>query len=550
MATGVIMEDEPIVVIGAGNAGFWVAENIVMLNPSAKIRMFSEENVYPYDRPPVSKGFLLGTQSPIDVALSGEDFYEKFDVEIQLDEKIIKVDPQTKTITSSNGSEFTYGQLIIATGARPREIRSFPGSASNVHYLRSYNDAIDLRKKLTSAKSVAIIGGGFIGLEVAAAAQELGCEVVVFEAQREILGRVAPNLIGARLREFHESRGVSILVEAVVEDVEFDFGRVSAFVANNTRYTPDIIVVGIGAAPNSELAEGSGIVLNEQGAIIVDETMRTNVRSVFAIGDVACVVGENGKERRRESWDEARVQAAACARAITKLGETAADEVAHVPWFWTDQYDLTLMILGEFIPTDSVAIIFEESRSRFIALAERDSVVSAAFLFNYGFDLRNTLEGMIANQESFAGCIEKISARITNKISDGQVKNSKREKESILSVGLFLCNISEVPDNEMIEVYVPEFDFRFGVARIKDEVFVFENKCNHGNAWLSEGEVVNREVECPFHGGRFDLRTGEATFAPCKKPMRVFRTVVGDDGAVVIPNDETAAFADRGDDVS
>lgn len=531
------MQNRPIVIIGAGNAGFWLAEKLAQLNAGLSVILLGDEGVLPYDRPVVSKGLLMEAQSIDEAVLADMSFYAQNNIDLRSDEAASCIDTSNKTVFTTKGSALRYRKLVIATGARPRAIALFPDDLKNVFYLRNVFDAQRLQKKLISGKKVAVIGGGFVGLEVAAAAKQRGCHVAVFEAEHEILARVLPSSMGARIRELHQARGVDVNVGSGVEDVELEHDSVKSLTVNGEDIAVDVVVVGVGAVPNSEIALDSGIQLNDAGAILVDEFMRTNVEDIFAIGDVAAVRTNGGHIVRRESWDEARWQAVLCAKVIAGNPIDPSVKQRGVPWFWTDQFDISLQILGDTGRNDNVDFVMEKNRGEFIGLANRDGIISGAYLLNCGSRFRKYLEGAIAKGEALEGVVLELHSDMDRDIhGDHEIENTAGDENEL---GLFVCSIEDVPDGGLIHVSPTGIDFRLGVARIGTAIFVFDDKCNHGNAWLSEGELVGCEVECPFHGGRFDLETGAATYAPCTVPLKTLRTHIFE-GRVFINREEFA----------
>lgn len=332
-----------VVIVGAGHAGGTVAALLRQWGCDAPITLIGEEPIVPYQRPPLSKAWLKGETDAESLMLRPESFYAENDIGLRLSTRVERIDREARTVGLRDGEALPYTKLIIATGARARRI-PLPGlDLDGVLALRTAADADQLKAALGPGKRVAVIGGGYIGLEAAASARALGAEAVVIERETRVLARVACETLSTFFQNYHRAHGVAFVLGAQVEAIVGAEGRASAIkLAGGDLIAADVFLVGVGAQPNQELAEAAGIACSD--GIVVDLEARTSDPSVFAIGDCTRrplpVYG--GRMHRLESVPNALEQAKQAAAAI--VGR--APPPGEVPWFWSDQYDLKLQIAG------------------------------------------------------------------------------------------------------------------------------------------------------------------------------------------------------------
>lgn len=313
------MKGDGVVIAGAGQAGFQLAASLRAEGYEDPIALIGEEPHLPYQRPPLSKAFLAGQQEADAVALRPGAFYEQHRIRLMTGEKAVEIDRAAQRIRLASGASIPYEKLVLAVGARVREL-----PRNGAVYLRTFDDAVELKQRLESAGDVVVIGGGFIGLEVAAVARSLGKSVTVTEAQSRLMPRVVAPIISEFYRELHTSHGVKI-----------------SFGPDASSRPADLVVAGIGVIPNVELAAGGGLAVAD--GIVVDEFLRTEDPNIYAIGD--CAAHPNpfaGGRVRIESVQNAVDQARAVAAAIVGRGHP----YRAVPWFWTDQFDIKLQMVG------------------------------------------------------------------------------------------------------------------------------------------------------------------------------------------------------------
>jgi len=301
-----------VVIVGAGQAGFQTAASLRMEKFDGSITLIGEEQHLPYQRPPLSKALLAGKQDVDHLPFRPQQFYVDHSIELMLAQRAVSIDRANRRVLLASRTSLDYDFLVLATGARVRQL-----PAPGVLYLRDIDDSLAIRSRLEQASSVAIVGGGFIGLEVAAVARRMNKNVAVVEAQQRLMSRSVAPVVSEFFLRLHESEGVKIVL-------------------NSTAIPPaDVTIAGIGVLPNVELAQAAG--LDVRAAILVDQCLRTSDPNIFAIGDCA---ERNGVhlESVQNAADQGKHVAAEIVRGPAKYDA--------VPWFWTDQFDVKLQMAG------------------------------------------------------------------------------------------------------------------------------------------------------------------------------------------------------------
>jgi 3-phenylpropionate/trans-cinnamate dioxygenase ferredoxin reductase subunit len=332
---------ERLVIVGAGQAGFALAAKLRALKDDRPMTILGAEPVLPYQRPPLSKKYLLGEMSFDRMLFRPEAWYAENDIEIRLSMPVEAIDREKRVVTLFDGSEISYGTLALATGATPRRLPdAIGGELEGVYTVRDKADADRLAEEMKPGHRLLIVGGGYIGLEAAAVARKLGLDVTLIEMADRILARVAAPETAAAIRAIHASEGVSIHERTGLTRLIADEGRVKAAELSDGRVIDtDLVIVGIGVTPNDRLAADAG--LDVQNGIVVDSFGRTSDPAIFAMGDCA-VQAWNGQQVRLESVQNAVDQAEAIAGVIAGGSEPYGPK----PWFWSDQYDVKLQIAG------------------------------------------------------------------------------------------------------------------------------------------------------------------------------------------------------------
>lgn len=334
-------------VVGASQAGAQLVTSLRQLGDTAPITLVGAEAHAPYQRPPLSKEFLAGTATQETLSFRSPSFYADHDIDLVCGERVEEValprDGRPGLARTSSGRELRFTRLALTVGARPRRLDVPGADLGGISYLRDLDDAVALRDQLAGASRVVVVGGGFVGLEAAAAARAMGKHVTVVEAADRLVGRVVAPVVSEFYRGAHERRGSTVLLSTGVVGFHGTAGRVDAVLLADGRSLPaDLVMVGIGVVPRVELAEQLGLECDD--GIVVDAHARTSAPSVVAAGD--CTVQPHpmtGEGRvRLESVPSAVAQATLAASSL--LGRQASTR--SVPWFWSNQGDLKLQIAG------------------------------------------------------------------------------------------------------------------------------------------------------------------------------------------------------------
>ncbi|MCA3370736.1 MAG: FAD-dependent oxidoreductase [Roseomonas sp.] len=393
-----------IIIIGAGQAGRRCAETLRELDSTAEIMIFGAEAHLPYDRPPLSKAVLLGKDPGTALFVRPVEFYADQRIALYLDEAVTRVAPVEKRVETARGRSLTYDALVVATGAKARHLVMPGADDPRVMLLRNLDDALALRARLVEKPRLAVIGGGLIGLEVAASAQQLGCAVNVLEAGERLMARGLPASISARMAALHQQHGVRLHLGARLDRIESNAQELTLYLADECLAV-DLVLVGIGAAPETTLAEAAGLAVAD--GIITDRAGRTSQPDIYAAGEVARFPHPLSTETstRQESWQVAQQQPVSVAHAIMGQDRPYDD----IPWHWTDQYDCNLQVLGE--PSDAIHQIERAEGERLTLLAcDSDGRLCGAVLINNGRDA-TPCRRMIASGKVFDMAVLADTAR-------------------------------------------------------------------------------------------------------------------------------------------
>lgn len=331
----------PVVIAGAGQAAAQAVQSLRAEGFSGDILVYGDEPYLPYQRPPLSKAFLAGEMTEDRLELKPPAFYTEAKAILHLGVRVTKILPAERLVVLSDGRRQAYGALLVATGSRARTLPLPGADLPGIHSIRSIDDVKSFRAQAAPGSRIVIIGGGYIGLEVAAKSRKLGLEVTVVETQPRILARVACETISSYLHSLHESHGVAIWTGMGVSGIAGEDRATGVILASGEILPANLVLVAAGAVPSQELAEEAGLAVGN--GILVDAATRTSDPFIFAAGDVAFLPsGLYGRRVRLESVQNAIDQAKAAGRAIA--GGTVAYD--PVPWFWSDQYDAKLQIAG------------------------------------------------------------------------------------------------------------------------------------------------------------------------------------------------------------
>ncbi|MDO9336606.1 MAG: FAD-dependent oxidoreductase [Caulobacter sp.] len=370
--------DSTVVIIGAGHAGGSAAAFLRQYGHTGPIVLVGDEPLVPYQRPPLSKAWLKGEADAESLSLKPAEWYEENNCRLILGATATALNRGAKQVTLSNGATLDYDFLVIASGARARMLPIPGADLEGVMALRTAADAETLKSTLGPGKRLAIVGGGYVGLEVAASARSLGADAVILEREPRVLARVACEALSTFFTEYHQARGVTFELSAGVEAFEGADGKVTGVRLSDGRLLPcDAVIVGIGAIPNDEMAQAAG--LDCVNGVVVDLEARTADPAIFAVGDVTHrPLPHYDRMFRLESVPNALEQAKQVACAIVgRPGPTP-----EVPWFWSDQYDLKLQIAGIAFDTDRVLLRGDPASARFAVFHLQGDIVRSVEAVN------------------------------------------------------------------------------------------------------------------------------------------------------------------------
>lgn len=360
-----------VVVVGTGQAGFQLAQSLREAGHTGPLTLVGDEPGLPYQRPPLSKDFLLDGVEPDSTLLRGDSFYADRDITVLAGQRVTAIDRTSARVVLRCGDRLRYDHLVLATGTRARTL-TVPGSdLDGVLTLRTLADAVSLRRQLARPRAIVIVGAGFVGLEVAAAASRAGHRVTVVEGLDRVLSRVAAPEVSAHVQSVHEAHGCRILLGSgvvAIHPAEHRQGAVGAVeLASGETLTADLVLVGVGAEPNSELAAAAGLdVCAATRGVLVDDRLLSSDPRISAIGDCATYPSAHaGGQVRLESVQNAVDHARHVAGRIA-TGSTGS--YAKVPWFWTTQYDMKIQIAGVGGPGDDCLTAGDPASGRFSVL--------------------------------------------------------------------------------------------------------------------------------------------------------------------------------------
>jgi 3-phenylpropionate/trans-cinnamate dioxygenase ferredoxin reductase subunit len=367
-----------VVILGAGHAGGTAAALLRQYGHEGPITLIGEEPIAPYQRPPLSKAWLKGEADASSLALKPLEYYPEANIDFRPNLAAVSLERTAKQVKLSDGSSVSYDVLIIATGARPIVLPMPGADLKGVLFLRTAADAEGLKAAIGPGKRLAIVGGGYIGLEAAASARALGAEVVVIEREVRLLARVACEALSSFFQGYHEKHGVEFLLDASVTGFVGEDGHVVGVTLSDGRTVAcDAALVGVGATPNDEIATDAG--LKTARGVVVDLAAKTSDPAIYAIGDVAHrPLPLYDRMFRLESVPNALEQAKQAACDIT--GRPAPNP--EVPWFWSDQFDLKLQIAGLPFDADKILIRGDPAVGKFAVFHLKGDRVQAVEAVN------------------------------------------------------------------------------------------------------------------------------------------------------------------------
>jgi 3-phenylpropionate/trans-cinnamate dioxygenase ferredoxin reductase component len=359
------MNSKPsFVIVGGGMAGAIAAQTLREEGFDGKLTLLGHELHAPYERPPLSKDYLQGKADRDSIFVHPEPWYAEHAVDLSLGSAVTSIDSVSRTVTTATGTELRYDKLLLATGSEPRRFDMPGADLDGVYYLRNVENSERLKIEFAQARRVVIIGAGWIGLETAAAARAAGLEVTLLVSGDMPLEHVLGPEVAPIFAELHRNHGVDLRYRTTAAELIGGHGATGVALNDGTRIDADMIIVGIGAVPRTELAAAAGLKIDN--GVVVDEHLRTSDPDIFAAGDIAHTYNPRlGRHIRVEHWANARRQGAVAAKAM--LGQDAAD--VRPSYFFTDQYDLSMEYTGDIGPAGYDRVIFrryEDSRQMIV----------------------------------------------------------------------------------------------------------------------------------------------------------------------------------------
>ena len=472
--------ERPIVIVGAGQAGAQVARNLRDLGCRQPIQIFGDEPHAPYERPPLSKAET--TQGPSHVL--PPELYRELDIDLHLPSSVVRIEPHSKRIVTAEGSTHPYDRLVLALGGRPRELELSSVMHSCVHVLRTADDAARLHPLLGPGIRLAIVGAGWLGLELAATGRLRGCEVTVYGRQERILNRSAPAAVASFVEARHRSEGVALRLGAA-PSIRAKGDSVEVVAANSVEQA-DVVVVAIGIIPNDELAGRAGVAIDD--GILINAAGQTSDPAIFAAGDVARLRSDvDHPGLRIESWHNANDQAHALARRRMFL----PPEPTPLPRFWSTQYDMTIQIAGLPDP-NATPIDFDDG------VAPLWDFGSFVVGINRPRDIRQATARLTKAPQESKSPLTAVAKVVSRETPSSRVRIGHRD---------------DFPPGSLNRMEVPGLGAIL-VVQMNGAFHAADDLCPHAAALLSEGFVEGDRIVCPVHFAEFDLTTGQPFNAP------------------------------------
>ena len=384
------------IILGGGMVACYAAKELASRGlKSGELAIISADTALPYERPPLSKGFLSGKDDETTILINGADWYRELGIDVRLETVIEAIDPDKRRLRSNSGEEFECQHLLVATGARARKL-DVPGNGLKaVFYLRSLRNSETIRSKSASAKEAVIIGGGFIGMEVASVLAQKNIRTTLVIREDRVWSRVFTPVMSAFFEQYYASRGVRILKEAQVVSFEGTGTVQAVLLGDGKKISSDVVVVGVGAVPVTEPMDKTGVTV--ENGIVVNEYLKSNRPGVYAAGDVANYPDAIfGKRRRVEHWDNAVSQGQHWAQVVQ--GEK--EPFVHVAYFFSDVFDLSYELWGDPADADEVVVRGDSSTSSFSVWWLKNNRVAAVFVMNRQDEERQLAPEWIKSQQT------------------------------------------------------------------------------------------------------------------------------------------------------
>lgn len=365
-------------IIGGGHSSGKLTQHLINGNFKGNIKIFSEEDSPPYERPPLSKEYLEGTKSIKDLELKIN--FEK-EIQLFLNSRIENINLEKKTIVDKNNNKYEFDKIVFASGARPIKINF--REREGICYLRNLKDSIIIKDKLLNSKNIVIAGAGYIGLEVASTIRKKypSKNITIIESSENILNRNANDNLRNYIKNIHIENNVNLILNSKIEIIN-GLKKIESLVLNNsTDLTCDLLIVGIGVKPNTEIIQETSI-FNESG-ILINEYCETKIKDIYAIGDITYFNSKYFKNYvREESWNNAEKQSYVLAQNLLGIKKSYNE----IPWFWTNQYDNNIQILGDIMNYDNYAKKIYDSK-KITQVFFKDQKLKGIFTVNNGKDI-------------------------------------------------------------------------------------------------------------------------------------------------------------------
>ena len=332
--------NKKIFILGGGQSALYAAREIRKNNIDVEITILGDEKFIPYERPPLSKDFLLNKRIDEDLYFCSKETLEEEKINY-LNTIIIKVDFENNILISEDNKQYTYDTLLISTGSKNRKLNINSEVDDEIFYLRNLEEAKNIKEKALGKKNILIIGGGFIGLEIASSFSQLNKNISLVEVGNQLMGRIIPNQIADLVKQFHEDEGNKIILNKTISEITKMNEKYKILLSDNTEIMSDLIIAGIGSIPNVGLFENTKLKLDN--GIVTNEFCETNIKNVFASGDVSNFYHPlYGKYMRLESYQHAQNHGISAGKNISGI----KTEYSSIPWMWSDQFNLNLQLTG------------------------------------------------------------------------------------------------------------------------------------------------------------------------------------------------------------
>ncbi|NRN26913.1 phenylpropionate dioxygenase ferredoxin reductase subunit [Photorhabdus heterorhabditis] len=383
------MRGQTFMIVGAGQAGAMAAAILRQQQFDGDIILIGKEYHAPYERPPLSKEYLNQSEAEPKYLFS-EEFYLNNRIDLRIGQPVSHIVPLEHCVVMENGDKLRYDKLLLTMGARARRFPLLDQLGENVYTLRTLDDAQRLRQAVQEGKRVLVVGGGVIGMELAATSRELGANVTVIEQADSVMARCAPPLLQDYLLHRHQEKGVQFFLGTNIVSAQKQGSELVLMLSTGEKVSGDIIIYGIGAEFRDQLAADAGLVT--KGGIVIDDHCRTSEPDIFAAGDV-CLQREplTGELQRRETWENANCQATIAAHAMMGLEPPQLG----APWFWTDQWGINIQMIGK-MQAENWHIKGDLQSDKAILIGTENKILVGAVTINQGREMRN-LRKLLAN---------------------------------------------------------------------------------------------------------------------------------------------------------